>query len=355
MKTYENPFAGGSDPFAMLDDNGWYYVYTSGLHLYRSKDLVNYEDLGKFYEEKEEDWFDRYESAPECYKFGGRYYIFYTPNEKYNPTGELENGRVAVLVGDSPEGPFGDYLGRPLFDPGYAVIDAHVYHEDGRYYLYWSRTCYHHPVGPDDLEESWIYGCEMKSDFTGLIGTPRLMTRPEQEWEGRTVPAHKRRWNEGMFVLKHGDTYYMTFSSDTFEDYAVGYATAKHPLGPWTKAEENPILEGHPEIGVYAPGHNSFVWSKDGTELFMVYHMVTDKEMTSVPLPPRPFAPVDPDARKRTDYALQHAAGYDFMDAVPCYDKRRKIAIDRVRFTDDGKLVLEGPTVTPQKAPSGNE
>ena len=32
-----------------------------------------------------------------------------------------------------------------------------------------------------------------------------------------------------------------------------------------------------------------------------------------------------------------------------------KIAIDRIHFTEDGKLVLDGPTVSPQPYPSGNE
>ena len=70
-----------------------------------------------------------------------------------------------------------------------------------------------------------------------------------------------------------------------------------------------------------------------------MYHVVTDRPCEAVKSPPRPFRPVDPGVRSLTGYALQHAAGYDFMDAVPCFDKTRKITFEPVRFVD-GKMVI---------------
>ena len=55
--------------------------------------------------------------------------------------------------------------------------------------------------------------------------------------------------------MKRGDTYYMMFSANTFEDYGVGCATAPDPMGPWTKAAENPILCEVPEAGIRAGVH----------------------------------------------------------------------------------------------------
>ena len=102
----------------------------------------------------------------------------------------------------------------------------------------------------DGLEESWIYGVELKPDFTGVIGEPALLLRPEQPWEGRSAAATGRRWNEGSYLLKHGDHYLMTYSGNFFggPDYAVGYAVANSPLGPYRKAAENPILERYGEV-----------------------------------------------------------------------------------------------------------
>ena len=340
MNPYRIPYAPGSDPFALLAQDGNYYIYCSDMKLYRTPNLIDYEPLGKAYEPVEDDWFSGFSSAPECYFFHGKYYLFHTSDWKENPCNEKETGRVGVLVSDTPYGPFVDPFKRPIFDPEYSVIDVHVYEENDHFWLYYSRCAYHHPVGADDIEESWIYGAELKSDFSELLTQPKLMLRPMQEWENHTLATHQRRWKEGPFVLKHGDTYYMTYSSNTFEDYGVGYATAKHPLGPWTKAEENPILAEKPELGLYAPGHNSFAWSKDGKELYIVYHVVTDIETQSVKCDPLLFNPVATNARKLTGYALQHAAGYDFMDAVPCKDKRRKITFEPVHFVD-GKMKIE--------------
>ena len=45
-----------------------------------------------------------------------------------------------------------------------------------------------------------------------------------------------------------------------FPHYGTGYATADKPLGPWTKAEENPIATTNLDIGVSGPGHQQFGW-----------------------------------------------------------------------------------------------
>ena len=42
------------------------------------------------------------------------------------------------------------------------------------------------------------------------------------------------------------------------------------------------------------------------------------------------------------------------MNLIPPKDKARKIAIDRIRFTEDGRLELEGPAVTPRPYHAGN-
>ena len=371
--SFHNPLEYGSDPFAMLADDGYYCILCSGWKFYSSTDLIHLEDLGTAYEPKETDWFYGEASAPEIYHFFDKYWIFHTTEAKDNPYNEKENRKIGVLVSERPEGPYHDYLGRPLFDPGYCTIDIHVYSEGGKFYLYWAHSCYHHPVGMDDLEESWIYGAELKPDFSGIIGEPQLCVRPCQEWENHTIPLHQRRWNEGPFVLKHGDTYYLTFSGNTFEDYGVGYATAKHPLGPWKKAEENPILHDVPEEGIYAPGHNSFVTSKDGSELFIVYHMITDKPFNDPHIPLKGNVSSDylqyyskaNDEKKgdvslslpKDGYALQHWPGYsmEYMKFVPVKDNARKIAINRVHFDENGRLVIDGPTTSSQVFPSGNE
>ncbi len=73
--------------------------------------------------------------------------MFYSAQWKVNPTKEEENFKIGVAVADQPTGPFIDIQNKPIFDPGYPVIDANVlFTADGKTYLYYSRCCYKHPV-----------------------------------------------------------------------------------------------------------------------------------------------------------------------------------------------------------------
>lgn len=277
MTTQRLPFK-AADPFILRASNGRYYLYCtsedgSGFPVRSSEDLVHWMDHGLALAAADARWGVGCFWAPECYEIGGRFYLFYSADWAYNPTGALENFRIGVAVSDRPEGPFADMMDRPIFDPGYPIIDANVYREDGRYYLYYSRCCYEHCV--DGLEESWIYGVELKPDFTGVIGEPVLLLHPEQPWEGRSAAATGRRWNEGSYLLKQGGHYLMTYSGNFFggPDYAVGYAVAESPLGPYRKAAENPILERYGEVT--GTGH-SCMFRGPGNEWLICYHGRTE-------------------------------------------------------------------------------
>ena len=120
-----------------------------------------------------------------------------------------------------------------------------------------------------------------------------------------------------MTVFKNNGHYYMTFSCNHFTDpnYGVGYASAKTPLGMWTKSKDNPILSRNIEIGVSGPGHNCITKSPDGKEYFIVYHSHADSRNPS---------------------------------------GRRLLNIDRMIFEENGKLKVIGPTRSPQPVPSGS-
>jgi hypothetical protein len=188
-------------------------------------------------------------------------------------------------------------MNRPVFDSGYPVIDGNLLFEDNRIYLYYSRCCYKHPVESEvagwarikglfnEIEESWVYGVEMKPDFSGIIGEPRLLLRPpvsmvdpQSEWESRSVTTGEinRRWTEGSFIFRKKDTYFLMYSANYFggQNYAVGYATSGSPLGPFKKALNNPVLEKNTGKGgiVTGTGHNSVTYSPDGKTMLCVYH-----------------------------------------------------------------------------------
>ncbi len=342
VETYTNPLdVAFGDPFVLAASDGRYYMYgttegVDGFAVYSSDDLVEWTPQGNAYvRDADKSWGVDCFWAPEVYERGGRYYMFFSANRKENPNDDLEVFRIGVAVADSPLGPFTDMYDRPVFDPGYPIIDANVlWTGDGRVYLYYSRCCYKHSVESevsewaraegifDEIEESWVYGVEMKPDFSGVIGEPVLllappvsMSDPQTEWESRSVTAGEvnRRWTEGSFIVEMDGTYYMMYSANFYggQYYAVGYATSSSPLGPFTKSASNPVLEKNTEAGgdVTGTGHNMILTLADGS-MYCVYHGRT--------------APTG---------------------------GKRVVFIDRMEITPDGTLTVHGPTTGPQPKP----
>ena len=297
------------DPFVIHASDGQYYMYgtsenLNGFKAYSSNNLIDWKEEGQVYEgATPESWALDCFWAPEVYERNGKYYIWYSANWKHNPTNEGENFRIGVAVSDSPKGPFKEMHDKPIFDPGYPIIDANLHFDDenNKVYLYYSRCCYKNPVESevatwakekgwfDEIEESWVYGVELQPDFSDIIGEPQLLLRPpvtindqQAEWESRSVTSREvnRRWTEGSFIFKKEDTYYMMYSANYFggKNYAVGYATSKHPLGPFDKAKNNPILQKNIDQGgeVTGTGHNMVLTLPNG-EIRCVYHGRTQK------------------------------------------------------------------------------
>lgn len=324
------------DPFVLEANDGKYYMYGTGggakkgFAAYSSSDLENWKSEGQVYfSDNKNSWGVGAFWAPEVYELDGKYYMFYSAQWKVNPTNEKENFKIGVAVSDNPLGPFVDAKSEPIFDPGYPIIDANVFFEDGKSYLYYSRCCYKHPVESevsvwarekgwyDKIEESWVYGVELKPDFSGVIGEPKLLLRPplkmndpNTEWESRSVTAHEanRRWTEGSTLLKHGNVYYMMYSANNFdgENYAVGYATSNGPLGDFDKARNNPVLEKNGEVT--GTGHNSILESPDGDGWICFYHGRTEK------------------------------TGH-----------KRLVFMDKMKIDDQGVLRVEGPSLSESK------
>lgn len=291
------------DPFLLHASDGRYYMYgtslADGFEAFVSDDLAEWKPCGQVYNGGDEgQWNVDCFWAPEVYERNGKYYMFYSSNSRNNPTAEEENFRIGVAVADSPSGPFKDLYNRPVFEAPYPVIDANVLFDDasGKCYLYFSRCCYKHPVESeiadklkkegkfDCIEESWIYGVELKPDFSGIIGEPVLLLAPpttladsQAEWESRSATSGEanRRWTEGSYIFRHGDRYYMMYSANFFGGghYAVGYATSEEPLGPFEKAASNPVIQENVSRGgdVMGTGHNMVLRLPDG-ELYTVYH-----------------------------------------------------------------------------------
>jgi xylan 1,4-beta-xylosidase len=217
-----------------------YYLYPTGdnqgYDVYTSSNLVNWEKGPRVFRTEE-----RGAWAPDVFydDSSKKFYLYYTVNR-----------RIGVAVSDSPDGTF-TYYG-PLIN---GAIDAHMFQDDnGKYYLYYTR-----------FPEFIIYVQPMASP-TQKQGKPVKLIYPTDEWEKKHTSLTEAPW-----MLKHNGVYYLLYSAsgaNTME-YAIGYATADSPLGPFTKYTGNPIIKkGN---GIFGPGHASVTKDLNG-KLWMVYH-----------------------------------------------------------------------------------
>lgn len=275
------------DPYILKATDGKYYMVGTGgvkdgFKMYSSEDLMSWKDEGIIYHgNKKNSWGIANFWAPELYEYNHKFYLLFSADWGENPTNELENFRIGVAVSETPTGEYKDLFNRPIFDPGYPVIDGNLLFENEKVYLYFSRCCYKNLVESeiadwarpeglfDVIEESWVYGVELKPDFSEIVGEPKLLLRPplhlndkQAEWESRSVTTGEvnRRWTEGSYIFNKNGTYYLMYSANFFggKNYAVGYATFSSPLGPFQKAENNPVLQKNIEQGgiVTGTGHN---------------------------------------------------------------------------------------------------
>jgi len=379
--TYTNPLGISIGDPDVLHVPGHYYIYGTGGGTYDSTDLVDWVSVGNTMPVRDTNyWFNGAFWAPEVYQVKDRFYMFFSAQWTNNPTHEQENFRVGVAVADSPTGPFKCMLNGPIFDPGYPAIDADVlFDTDGRVYLYYSRCCYKHSVESEladwsrakgwytNIEESWVYGVELKPDFSGIIGEPVMLLRPPEKlsdpqsaWEDLSVTSHtvNRRWTEGPSSFKHGNTYYLMYAANSVAaggDYATGYATSDKPLGPFKKAANNPIIYRNTATGgqVTTTAHTCWTMSPDGTEMFVLYGgVVVQPGATNTP-PTTPAVSASAAGPGPSAPGTTNAPGT--RRARPGGFARRVLFLDRMEILPDGTLVAHSPTVTPQPYPSTNK
>lgn len=246
------PFA---DPF-VLYDGGMYYAYGTfspdGIAVAVSKDLKRWEMnvgrsesglalfKGDTYGEK---WF----WAPEVYRVGERYIMFYSADE-----------HVCAAVGDGPLGPFRQIERRPLIPEMRAIDNSLFFDKDGNPWMVFVKCG----------NEIWV--AEMQKDCLHVKKeSMREILCATDPWE---LKDPKCRVAEGPFVIYANGVYILTYSCNHYlnPDYAVGFATASNPSGPWTKSALNPIL--HRRDGEIGTGHHSIFRDEFG-KFRIVYHV----------------------------------------------------------------------------------
>ncbi|ROP35500.1 family 43 glycosylhydrolase [Saccharothrix texasensis] len=260
--TFTNPIKrNGPDPWLQYH-NGYYYLATttwnSTITMRRSTTLAGLStasDQVVFNLTRSNGCCNMW--APEFFLLNGRWYLYYVAGQNvsdYNPTQRLH---VLESSGSDPMGPysFKADLGSTW------ELDPSILQHNGKLYLMGSAM--------DGTQSLTI--TPMSNPYT-LSGSRRTISQPTLSWERQTAPV-----NEGAEPLYHNGKTMIVYSASACwgPDYKLGLLTltGSDPLNRshWTKSP-NPVFQRNDANGVYAPGHNGFFKSPDGTEDWIVYH-----------------------------------------------------------------------------------
>ena len=160
---------------------------------------------------------------------------------------QLPNGLVTRLVNDKD-----DELRKAsrLYYMCTSVDDPYVFFdEDGTIYLYHVRL----------LEGNRLFVVEINDMFDALDESTLV----------ECVASEPGTWEDTQ--------YYFFYSSNDFRnpDYAVGYAVADSPRGPWVKYAGNPIIDRH-KLGFNGTGHGDVFYGPEGGMYYVLHTHQSD-------------------------------------------------------------------------------
>jgi beta-xylosidase len=254
-----NPIFPGwyADPEGVIFKNQyWIYPTYSApydkqvfMDAFSSPDLIHWTKHNHVLDSANVKWAKRAVWAPSVVEKDKKYYLFFGANDIQS---NAEKGGIGVAVSDKPEGPFKDFLNKPLVDQFYngaQPIDQFVFKDGDQYYL--------------------IYGgwkhcniAQLKNDFTAFVpfkdGTTFKEITPEN-------------YVEGPFMFKRDGRYYFMWSEGgwTGPDYSVAYAISDSPFGPFKRVGK--ILQQNPSVATGA-GHHSVLHPPKSDRWYILYH-----------------------------------------------------------------------------------
>ncbi|RYJ37623.1 Glycoside hydrolase [Flavobacterium anhuiense] len=265
--------------------DGWsgYYFKT-----FSSDNLVDWKDEGVIIDlKKDVAWANRNAWAPciveKNIKGKYKYFYYFTAAQK-----------IGVAVSDNPTGPFKDsgkaiVATRPEGIKDGQEIDPDVFTDPktGKSYLYWGNM--------------YMGVAELNPDMVSIKqGTTKVI-------------AVDDTFREGTYVIYRNGKYYFFWSEDDTRspNYKVRYGISNSPTGPLEIPENNIVIQGKPEEGIYATGHNSVLQIPNKDEWYITYHRF------SYP----------------TGIKMGDAGGF-----------HREVCIDKLEFNADGTIKQVVPT-----------
>lgn len=182
--------------------------------VYSTTDMKHWTDHGQIMKREDFAWAKADAWAAQAIRKDGRFWFYAAVEHDDTHPGKA----IGVAVSDSPTGPFVDARGSALItnqmtpkgEHSWEDIDPTVFtDDDGTTWIAWGNR--------------QAYIARLKPNMVEIDGPITEITPPHFE--------------EGPWLHKRGDTYYLTYASldrSTHTDERISYATAPSIQGPWT-------------------------------------------------------------------------------------------------------------------------
>lgn len=272
--TFTNPLRkSGADPWVIQKDSLYYFCRTTGsnLQLVATKKMS---DLGKAKSVTE--WtppdstsYSKQLWAPELHYLNHKWYIYFAADD-----GNNDHHRMYVIENPDPSPLTSNWTfkGKVADNTNKWAIDGSVFTFEGKNYMIWSGW-----EGDENVSQN-IYIAALKNPWT-IEGDRKMLSTPEYKWELQGSGNGLPKVNEGPEILKGpaGDLFLVYSASGCWTDhYALGILRLKKGgdlMDPksWVK-NKTPVFSTAEQNSVFAPGHNGFFKSLDGSQDWIIYH-----------------------------------------------------------------------------------
>lgn len=240
------------DPTIIRTPHGYYAAGTSSewaphFPVYHSTNLLNWKQTGYIFN-KAPEWTVGSFWAPEYYRIGSTYYIYYAARRRSDNI-----SCIGVATSKYPDHGFTDH--GVVIAYGKEAIDPFVYNDNGRLYITFKAY---------GLEKRPIEIVARKLSADGLRAEGDIISLLKDD---------KRAGMEGQSILKHGNYYYLFYAAGDCCgvgcSYHVKVARSTSFTGPYEKYEGGELLQ--PAPGWKCSGHGTFVQTPGGKYYYICH------------------------------------------------------------------------------------
>ncbi|WP_158847608.1 glycoside hydrolase family 43 protein [Algibacter sp. L1A34] len=262
VNTFSNPILQGfyPDPSICKAGDSYYLVnstfsYFPGIPVFKSNDLVNWEQIGNVLDRPEQLNLDGLDVSQGVFAPAIRFNkgVFYV-------TCTIVGGENNFVVSSTnPEGPWSN----PFWIPEVEGIDPSLFFDDnGKTYIIYNSDAPNKQPLYNGHRTIKMY--EFDVENKKVVGEPKILVN------GGTDIAKKTIWIEGPHIYKRNGFYYlMAAEGGTAEDHSEVVFRSKNVWGPYISYENNPILtqrdlDVNRDNPITSTGHADIIEDKNG-------------------------------------------------------------------------------------------